>query len=127
MITVLPVNDKEELSVFYNEYNFPIDVDSSAVVARQGEEMLGVCLFNLNESRILINLIEPKEDILLVDGILRSALHIADFRGITEAYYSETAPVNIFKTLDFIKNEEEKSLKIQKLHESSCKCQKNNK
>lgn len=127
MISVLPIKDAEELSALYNKCNMPLDINSGATVARSGDTVLGACLYTLTEEKIVINLLYPTNDIMLADGILRSALHVADFRGITSAFYSETAPEQLFRTLDFIENEPEKSLKIHKLHESSCKCEKNNK
>ena len=127
MITVLPVKTEIELKELYNSLNFSVNKNSGAVVAKEKEEFLGCCLFEIDNEKIVINHIIPVNDIMLADGILRSALHIADYRGIETAFYSETAPENLFKTLDFIKDENEKSLKIEKLHESSCSCQKNSK
>ncbi len=127
MITVLPVNNAEELEAIYNQYHMPLNVNSGATVARAGDDVLGCCLFDIDTEKIVITALEPVNDIMLADGILRSALHIADYRGISEAYYSDTAPLDLLCTLDFIKNREEKSLKIEKLHESACNCKKNNK
>ncbi len=125
MITVLPVLDKNELEAIYNEYNKPFCENSSATVARQGDEKLGVCLFDISNEEITITEISPLEDIMLVDGILRSALHIADYRSINKAYYNNERLKNVLETLDFIKNPTENSLKIEKLHQSSCNCEKN--
>ena len=94
-------------------------------MARNGDDFLGCCLYEIDNQKIVINFLTPEDDIMLADGILRSALHIADFRGITDAFYSQPALEVILKRLDFIKNEQEKSLKIEKLHESSCCCQQN--
>ncbi len=127
MITVLPVKTELELKELYDYLSFSFNDNSGAVVAKEKEEFLGCCLFEIDNEKIIINHIIPEKDIMLADGILRSALHIADYRGIENAYFSETAPENLFKILDFIKDEDEKSLKIEKLHESSCSCQKNSK
>lgn len=127
MITVIPIKDINDIKELYSEFNKPFSENAGVTVARNGEEILGCCFYNLDEEKIIINYLTPENDIMLADGILRSALHIADYRGINAAFYSETAPINLFKTLDFIKNEQEMSLKIEKLHESSCSCQKNNK
>lgn len=127
MIAVLPVKDKIELEAIYNKYGKPMGENSGAVIARLGEMPLGCCLFELDDEKIIITSLGPLEDVLLADGILRSALHIADFRGISSAFYSDSAPETLFRTLGFIKNEQEKSLRIEKLHQSSCGCEKNNK
>ena len=76
---------------------------------------------------ITIIFLEPSDDIMLADGILRSALHVADFRAITKAFYSDSVSVDLLKTLGFIKNSTEKTLDIEKLHESCCKCEKSDK
>ncbi len=127
MITVLPVKSEADIKEFYTRFNQNFTENSGVTVARSGDDFLGCCLYEIDNEKIVINFITPEDDIMLADGILRSALHIADFRGIIDAFYTDNAPVALFKTLDFIKNEQEKSLKIQKLHESACCCQKNNK
>ncbi len=127
MITVIPIKDKAEIEKFYTEYNQPFNENSGVTEARNGDKFLGCCLYEIDNDKIVINFITPEEDIMLADGILRSALHIGDFRGITNAFYSKSAPESLFRKLNFIKNEQEMSLKIEKLHESSCCCQKNNK
>ncbi len=127
MITVIPLKDIVEIKNIYAQYNYPFTENSGVTVAKCGDEFLGCCLYEIDKEKIIINFLTPQNDIMLIDGILRSALHIADFRGITDAFYSQTAPIDVFKKLDFIKNEQEKSLKIEKLHQSTCSCQKNNK
>ncbi len=125
MITISPVKDKAEIEKYYLQFNQPFTENCGITLAQTDNKFLGCCLYEIDDKKIVINLITPQDDIMLVDGILRSALHIADFRGITDAFYSQTAPETLFKKLSFIKNEQEKSLKIEKLHESGCCCQKN--
>lgn len=127
MITVLPVKERPKIEKLFIEYGLEFNENSAATVAASNGENLGCCLFDLDNEKIVIRFITPENDIMLADGILRSALHIADFRGVTNAFYSNFSQIKIYKTLDFIKNEQENSLKIEKLHESSCSCQKNNK
>ena len=127
MITVLPVKDKSKIEQLYFQYGLDFNDNSGATVASTNGMNLGCCLFDLDSEKIIIRFITPENDIMLADGILRSALHIADYRGITDAFYSNFSQIDIYKILDFIKNEQENSLKIEKLHESSCSCQKNNK
>ncbi len=127
MITVLPLKNPTEISSFCEKYSLPFSENCGVTVARENDNFLGYCIFDIDSEKIVINGLFPLDDTMLADGILRSALHIADFRGINNAYYSNLLPDAIFERLDFIKNKEEKSLKIEKLHESSCVCQKNNK
>lgn len=121
MLSILPVTDNSELCEIYKTANIPLTENSGAVVAKDGNETLGVCLFTLKEN-VTINFLEPANDLMLADGILRSALHVAECNGVFTAYYSNTAPINVFKRLDFISDEAEKSLKIEKLHQSCHGC-----
>lgn len=127
MLTVLPVNNSDELREIFNASGFAYNSQSGCVVAQNGSEILGKCLYYITEDNITIITLEPHDDIMLADGVLRSALHVADFRGITQAYYLDSAPVALLKTLGFIKNIAEKTLAIEKLHESCCNCEKNDK
>lgn len=124
MINVLPVNDKIEVEAIFTDCGFEFNEKSGCVIADDKGEVLGRSLYYIDDSSITIALIEPTDDIMMADGILRCALHVADFRNITDAFYLESVPVDVLKTLDFIKNEADKSLKIEKLHQSSCNCEK---
>ena len=108
MITVIPVKDEYEIKKFYAEFNQPFNDFSGVTVARNGDDFLGCCLYEIDNQKIVINFLTPEDDIMLAD-----------------AFYSRPALEVTLKRLDFIKNEQEKSLKIEKLHESSCCCQKN--
>ena len=122
MINVTPINDNESLSDFCAKNGIEFLENRGVTVAKDGEAILGFCAYILNNNCITITHLSPEDDVMLADGILRSALHIADFRGITNAFYTDTAPVKLFSLLGFIKSDEEKALKIEKLHESCCSC-----
>lgn len=124
MITVSPVKDADKLRELYErEGEEPIST-SMAVAAADGEQMLGYCLFDLNAERIAIGAIKPESDLLLADGILRSALHVALQRMIIVAEYTEKAPYELLKKLDFIKNDENNGVKIEKLFQTCGNCEK---
>ncbi|MBQ0083160.1 MAG: hypothetical protein KBS52_00115 [Clostridiales bacterium] len=125
MIEVLPLKNNEEIKAFFEENAIEYNQFAGVTVARFGEEQLGFCAYYLDKEKITVIKIEPQNDLMLLDGILRSALHIADFRNIEKAYYTDEQYTSVFKKLDFVKNEAEKSLKIEKLHESCCHCEKN--
>ena len=91
ILTVLPLKERDELERLYRSHKLDPDGNSAAVVARQGEEMLGYCLFYIAPERILVEILEPQSDLYLADGILRSALHVAVTRGIHNAFYAEIA------------------------------------
>lgn len=125
MINVLPVTDSDTLKGIFEESGCEFNENSGCVVAADSTEILGRCLYYIDDESIKIIDVQPVDDIMLADGILRSALHVADYRGITEAFYLDSAPEQLFDSLDFIKSAADKSLKIEKLHESCCSCEKN--
>lgn len=121
MISVLPCRDKEKLTKLFNKHNLSIDEFSSCVIASQDDEILGYGLFSLTPKKITVFTIEPQNDLPLADGILRSVLHVAAENFVLDAFYTEYAPVELFRVLSFIKNEEEKRLDIDKLF-GGCSC-----
>lgn len=127
MLTVLPVNSQDKLREIFIASGFEYSAQSGCVIAENAEAVIGKCLYNITNDSITIIFLEPSDDIMLADGILRSALHVADFRAITKAFYSDSVSVDLLKTLGFIKNSTEKTLDIEKLHESCCKCEKSDK
>ena len=121
MITVLPSKDREEIKRIFSEKNVEYCENSGCVIAKQGDEVLGKCLYNLDEKCMTILEIEPKDDIMLLDGILRSTLHIATERSIMDAKYSKKSDEKIFETLKFIKDKNLRTLDTDKLF-GGCKC-----
>jgi len=121
-IQITPLaNDK--LKAFFLEKKLEFTKNSGCVLAKDNNgNLLGYCAYFLDEQSITIVALDEYPDLFLADGILRSALHVADFRGISTAFYQDTAPVSVFHKLDFIKNEQDKTLKIEKLHQSCCGC-----
>lgn len=124
MITVLPVKDSDKLAALYADCGEELLPTSMAVIARDGETVLGHCLFDLNDARIAIGTISPTDDLMLADGILRSALHVALGRMIIVAEYTDRAPLELLQKLDFVKNDENHGLKIEKLFASCQSCAK---
>ena len=120
MIEIHPLREKEELAKLYVENNVKMNKDSMAVVCADGVEILGFCLFDMLDNSLVVHSLEPKNDLYLADGILRSALHVGVENRIMSAFYSENAPEDVFSKLKFIKNSENKELNVDKLF-SSCK------
>ncbi len=121
MITVLPCKNVDKISALFKKHNLEATDYSGCVIARSGEEVLGYCLYELYEKGITVLELEPKGDLSLADGVLRSALHVAAQRSAMDARYSDTAPADIFEKLQFILNAEEKTLNINKLF-GGCNC-----
>lgn len=122
MITLGPISDREKIKVIFESKNISVTENSGCVVAKDREEVLGLCLYELDKAKMTALYIEPLGDIALADGILRSTLHVAAERGVMDAFYAETLPENFLNKLGFIKNEEEKRLDIDKLFKSCCGC-----
>ena len=125
MLEIHPVREIARLQPLYKKHELVLSDDCMAVFAMDGEEMIGYSLFSLGAHDISVKALVPTDDIMLADGILRSALHVAVENGKTNAFYEETAPEDVFKTLGFIKNIEKKSLDINKLFSSCQSCSKN--
>ncbi len=122
MITLGVEKEKNKVEALFLKNDIIYNENSSCVLARDGEEILGFCLFDIDSERMLIKYIEPLNDIFLADGILRSTLHVAAERGIMNAFYDETLSEDFLNKIGFIKEREEKSLDIDKLFKSCCDC-----
>lgn len=121
MLVLKPTDDKNLIKEYYEKENIPFSDKSNLLMATDREEVLGYCLFDIN-SALTVYKIEPLNDIFLLDGVLRSTLHVGCERGMTDAFYTDTAPVAVFERLGFVKNKEEKRLDIDKLFQSCCGC-----
>ena len=113
MISLTAVKAAEKIKNIFENKNFEYNSKSGCLEALEKDNVLGLC-------QILY--IEPTTDIALADGILRSTLHIAAERSIMNAFYSDSVPFDFLKKIDFIKNETEKTLDIDKLFKSCCSC-----
>ena len=122
MITLKTVETKEEAKTIFENENLEFCEFSDCLCAKDETQVLGYCLFDIKDNKMFIRAIEPQSDLMLLDGILRSTLHIAASRNLTEAVYTDKAPEKIFKTLGFVI--EQNTLNINKLFESKCCCNK---
>lgn len=120
MISVIPVKDKKEIEDIFKSRGFEVTENSGAVLAKSGNELLGSCLYYLDQKSIVILSVEPKEDLMLADGILRSALHVAAERSAMDAFYNDASDEGFYQKLGFIKSKEEKRLDIDKLFGGCC-------
>lgn len=125
MISVLPSRDRAQIDDLFQKHNLRTDEYSGCVIASVGDEMIGYCLYNLTPKKITVFVVEPQDDMLLADGILRSALHVAAENFVLDARYDKDAPIELFDKLSFIKNREEMTLNIDKLF-GGCNCQNKN-
>ncbi len=122
MINVLPLNDADKIKKYFNNGRFEFNCNSGCIVATDKDSVLGFCTYYLYDDCIKIADIKPDDDLMLADGILRSALHVADFKGIINAFYMDNSNEELLSKLKFIKNRDDRTLNIEKLHESCCSC-----
>ena len=122
MIEIHPLREADKLIPLYKEAGIELNKNSMAVVAQDGEEILGNCLFDLTDEFFMLHSIQPKDDLYFADGLLRSALHVSAENNIMTAYYSKSAPIDLVNKLGFIKNAEKNELDIEKLFKSCESC-----
>ncbi len=123
MISLMPIKDAYKIKELFKKHSIETDDFSGCVTAEEKGEMIGYCLYRLDEKAMTIFEIFPQNDIPLADGILRSTLHVAAENFVLDAFYADCAPIELFKMLGFIKNEDEKRLNIDKLF-GGCSCKK---
>ena len=121
MIEIHPLREKDKLAILYKSAEVIMTENSMAVVMCDGDEVLGNCLFDLCDDFLIVNHIEPKDDAMMADGILRSALHVGVQNGKMKAFYSEKAPFDLINKLGFVKNKDNKEINVEKLFGSCCK------
>lgn len=121
MISVLTVKELSVLDKLYSDAGIEKNEKSWAVRADSNGAMIGFCLFELTDKGILIRYISPEGDIMLADGLLRSALHIAAERSAMDAKYAETVSEELLEKIDFISDRDNKALNIDKLF-GGCGC-----
>ena len=122
MLTLAPMADKAEIENIFREKRIASSEFSGKKKKKNGDEVLGLCLYELTDKKITVQYIEPLNDIPLADGILRSTLHVAAERSVMNAFYTDTVPEDFLKKIGFIKDAEQKSLDIDKLFKNCSGC-----
>ena len=123
MITLMPERDKDTVKDIFKSKSIEYNENSGCVLAKSGEEILGMCLYYLDNKSMTILHIEPKDDIMLLDGILRSTIHVATENFVLDIKYADKTYEETFEKLGFIKDKTAKSLDADKLFKG-CNCSK---
>lgn len=124
MLEILKCEDANEIKETFSKAGFEYSDNSGMLLAKNKGEVLGYSLYCLSSERITVLKIEPVNDIMLFDGILRSTLHIAAERSIIDAFYCDTFNAEqILEQLGFVKDKEQNTLDIDLLFGGCC-CQK---
>ena len=124
MLEILLCDDKNIVNELYKNCSLPYDDNKLAIRAMFGEEVLGFCLFEISGEKATVFSVEPKEDTMLADGLLRSALHVGTERGITDAFYEDTKYEDLYLKINFLEDKDTKRLKLQNLFSGCCNCNK---
>ncbi len=112
MIEIKQTNDVELIKKYAEIEGVEYSDNLKMIKAFSGDEILGFSLFNVFNKKMVIETIKPKEDILFLDGILRSTLHFASENLIEEVYYGEKAPESEFIKHNFVEDLSNKKLKM---------------
>lgn len=127
MITVNTLKDFYETKQIYDKYNITFEPNCFCMAAKDGEEILGICLFKYEQDSVIIKEIMPRNDIMMADGVLRSTFFVASNKGIEKAFFDNESLEEIFTKLDFILDKNQKELKLKKIFDSCCGCSSENK
>ncbi len=122
MVTVTPEKDKNKVKEIYEKAGLAFADNSECVVARDGEETLGACLFSIEGDTVTVHGVSPADDILMADGVLRSALYVASMRFIFKARCDNDEIMPLLEKLGFIKDKETRAVDIDKLFRG-CGCE----
>lgn len=121
MITISPCKDSAKLREIFFQHGAEFNDNAGCVIACFGDEVIGSCLYYLDKESITVLHVEPTEDIMLADGILRSALHVAAELFVFKAFYTKDAPEDLFSHLGFVKDRSGRTLDMDKLFKG-CDC-----
>ena len=121
MITLMPEMDIDTVKEIFGSKNIEYNENAGCVLAKSGEEILGMCLYYLDKKSMTILSIEPKDNIMLLDGILRSTIHVATENFVLDIKYADKSYEEVFEKLGFIKDKTTKSLDADKLFKG-CNC-----
>ena len=121
MITLLPEKDKKTVKKIFDGKSIEYNENSGCMIAKSGDEILGMCLYYLDKRSMTVLYIEPTNDIMLLDGILRSTIHIATESFVLDIKYADKSYEDIFEKLGFIKDKSTNSIDADKLFKG-CGC-----
>ncbi len=123
MITLMPERDKDTVKEIFEKKNIEYNENAGCVTARAEKEILGMCLYYLDNKSMTVLHIEPKDDIMLLDGILRSTIHVATENFVLDIKYDDKSYEQVFENLGFVKDKNTRSLDADKLFKG-CNCSK---
>ncbi len=112
MLEIIIEKDKNKTAEYYKQSGVEYNNDCEMLKAEDKGEIIGFCLFRQEKDIFYLLYVKPSDDLMLLDGLVRSMLHIASQRLIGEAYYVSQAPEEQLKKLGFIEDFKNKKLKM---------------
>ena len=120
MIKVQIVEDKTQAEELCRKAGFPVSDTRFVMAAEDKGEILAYSVFTIDKNIMTFEYLCPEEDALMADAIIRSTLHIAATRGLTNVFYGEKCCEKLLSVLRFIKDKDAKTLDVSRLFEDSC-------
>lgn len=120
MIKVQIVEDKTLAKELCEKVGFFVTDNRFVMAAEDRGEILAYSVFTIDKNIMTLEYLFPEEDALMTDAIIRSTLHIAATRGLTDVFYGEKCSEKLLSVLKFIKDKNEKTLDVSRLFEDSC-------
>ena len=120
MIKVQIVEDKTLAKELCEKVGFFVTDNRFVMAAEDRGEILAYSVFTIDKNIMTLEYLFPEEDALMADAIVRSTLHIAATRGLTDVFYGEKCSEKLLSVSKFIKDKNEKTLDVSRLFEDSC-------
>ena len=124
MLEVKPIENNEAIVYCKNKNIRFNDGVTTVISAVEKGETLGSLIYDIIDNKMVIRFIEPIDDFILADGILRSALFIAANKSIMDVFWENPVPYDLISKLGFVKNKEECSIDVTNLFSSCENCKK---
>ena len=124
MLQVKPCDDATAKTFCEAESVEYINGVTTLITATENNETLGSLVYDILGNKMVIKYIEPVNDLLLSDGILRSALFIAANKSIMDIYFINPVPYELIDKLGFVKKKEDNSIDVTNLFSSCKSCKK---
>lgn len=117
MLTIKQEQNQDVVADFLQKQGSDVDLsDDIVMTSRDGETMIGLGSLSLNAGKVYLNhiIFAPEfEDELMVQGLAKALLNLADLRGIRVVYGAEPALEKLYAALGFQNKNEEYVLQLE--------------
>ena len=117
MLTIKQEQNQDVVADFLQKLGSDADLsDDIVMTSRDGETMIGLGSLSLNAGKVYLNhiiFVPEFEDELMVQGLAKALLNLADLRGIRVVYGTEPALEKLYAALGFQNENEEYVLQLE--------------